>query len=178
LASLRSVPILGELLSNLSLISLAAILVVVAIYVLLNRTAFGMHVIASGKSPVAASTVGINVSRVQYQSVSIGGFCNGLAGAFLSISFMDSFVKNMVAGRGFIAIATILFGRYNPVLVALAGLLFGFLDALQIALQGTVEIPSEIIQSIPYLVTIVAVALSGKSGQPKRMKKRKEPING
>jgi simple sugar transport system permease protein len=158
-----NLPVLGELLKGISAITLAGIPVVAAIHFMLNHTAFGLHVIAAGKNPLAAAVAGIRVKRVQYISVVIGGFCSGLAGAFLSISYLNLFVKNMTAGRGFIAIATIIFGRYNPAGVAAAGLLFGFLDALQMALQGTVNIPPEIVQSIPYCITILAVALASRT---------------
>jgi simple sugar transport system permease protein len=156
-------PILGELLQGVSVITLIGIPAVGAIYFILDQTAFGLHVIASGKNPLAAAVVGIRVKRVQYISVLIGGFCSGLAGGFLSISYLNIFVKNMTAGRGFIAIATIIFGRYNPAGVAAAGLFFGFLDALQMALQGTVNIPPELVQSIPYCITILAVALASRA---------------
>jgi simple sugar transport system permease protein len=92
-----------------------------------------------------------------------------MAGAFLSISYLNLFVKNMSAGRGFIAIATIIFGRYSPLGVAAAGIFFGFLDALQMALQGTVNIPPEIIQSIPYCMTIIAVALASQAQHRKAL---------
>lgn len=168
------IPVIGEFLSGFSPITLLGVGMIAVIAVVLRRSAFGLHVLASGENPVAAATVGINVRRVQYLSVLVSGLCSGVAGAFLTVSFMNSFVKNMVAGRGFIAIATILFGRYNPVLVALAGLFFGFLDAMQMALQGTVDVPQELIQCVPYLLTIVAVVVSGEIDR----KKGKVKANG
>jgi simple sugar transport system permease protein len=154
------IPLVGEIFSGISVITILGIGIVIAIHYILYRTPFGLHVIASGKNPLAAQVVGINVKKVQYTSVLIGGFCSGMAGLFLSISYMDMFVKNMVAGRGFIAIATIIFGNYHPVGVALSGLVFGFFDALQMSLQGTINIPPEIIQCIPYFLTIVAVIIA------------------
>jgi ABC-type uncharacterized transport system permease subunit len=162
-----NLPVLGELFKGVSVITLAIIPVVAAIHFSLNHTAFGLHVIAVGKNPLAAAVVGIRTAWVQYISVVLGGFCSGLAGAFLSISYLNLFVKNMVAGRGYIAIATIIFGSYSPLGVAAAGLLFGFLDALQMALQGTVNIPPEIVQSIPYGITILAVALASRTRRGK-----------
>jgi simple sugar transport system permease protein len=150
-------PVIGEFLSSISIITLAGVFVVFVIHYIINHLPFGLHVIATGKKPLAAEVAGINTGRVQYISVLIGGFCSGLAGAFLSISYMNMFVKNMVAGRGFIAIATIIFGNYDPKWVALSGLVFGFFDAIQMSLQGTITIPPELIQCIPYLVTILAV---------------------
>lgn len=156
----KNIPVIGELLSGISVITLLGVMIIFIINWVLNKTSFGLHIIACGQKSVAASVVGINVSRVQYFSVLMSGVCSGLAGSFLSISFMNVFVKNMVAGRGYIAIATMIFGRYHPLEVACAALLFGFLDAVQMSLQGTINIPRELVQSIPYVVTIVAVALA------------------
>ena len=119
-----------------------------------------MHVQAVGENKNAAFTAGVNTILVQYAAVMLGGFACGLAGAYLSISYLSMFVRDMVSGRGFIAISAILFGQYNPALVALAALFFGLMDALQMALQGIVNIPNEVIQCIPYVLTIVAVAFT------------------
>lgn len=156
---LNQIPVLSELFSGISVCTILGILLMVAASIIINRTAFGMHIIASGKNPTAASTVGINVTKIRYLSVMLAGVSAGIAGSYLSISYMNSFVKNMISGRGFIAVATIICGYYKPGLVAVAGLCFGFLDAMQMALQGTVVIPAEIIQCIPYLATILAVAI-------------------
>lgn len=150
-------PVVGPIFTNLSVITLAVPFLVAAAHILLNKHKFGLHVLSVGQKPQAAAVVGINVARVQYQSILIGGFCCGLAGSFLSISDMNMFVRGMVSGRGYIAIATILFGCYRPIMVALSGLFFGFVDAMQIALQGSVNIPGEFIQMLPYLLTILAV---------------------
>lgn len=154
---LSGLPVVGPVFTNLSIITLAAPVLVAAAHILLNKHKFGMHVLSVGQKPQAAAVMGINVAKIQYQSIIIGGFCCGLAGSFLSISNMNMFVRGMVSGRGYIAIATILFGCYRPITVALAGLFFGFVDAMQIALQGSVNIPGEFIQILPYLLTIIAV---------------------
>ncbi len=154
---LSDLPTVGPIFTNLSVITLFAPVLVVWAYWLQKKTRFGMQVVASGANPHAAKVMGVNVPRVQYLSVLLGGACCGLAGAFLSISYMNMFVRGMVAGRGYIAIAAILIGNYKPVGVAVAGLFFGLMDALQIALQGTINIPSEFVQSIPYISTLVVV---------------------
>jgi Uncharacterized ABC-type transport system, permease component len=159
---LKNVPVIGDTFNNISIITVIAVIVVIVTSFLLNKTSFGLHVVASGQNPAAANSVGIHVINVQFISMVISGITCGLAGAFLSISFMNVFVKDMTAGRGFIAIAMIIFGRYKPVSVALAGLLFGLLDAIQMSLQGVINIPNEIIQSLPYIITIVAVASVAK----------------
>jgi simple sugar transport system permease protein len=158
--SAANIPVFGELLSNISIITVLGLLVVIAVCFILNYMPLGLHIIACGKKPLAASVMGINVNKTRYISVLIGGFCSGLAGAFLSISYMNMFVKNMIAGRGFIAIATIIFGNYNPFWVAVSGLIFGLFDALQMSLQGTIDLPPELIQCLPYLVTILAVVIA------------------
>lgn len=156
---LNQIPVLSELFSGISVCTVIGFLLMAASTIIINKTPFGMHIIAAGKNPTAAATVGINVSRVRYLSVLLAGIGAGFAGSYLSISYMNSFVKNMIAGRGFITVATIICGNYKPGLVVVAGLCFGLLDAVQMALQGTINIPAEIIQCLPYLATILAVAL-------------------
>ncbi len=156
---LSNLPYIGFLFTNLSPITIMAPFIVLFAYLLFNKFSFGNHVISVGENPTAASVLGIDVKKTQYLSVIIGGLCCGLAGAFLSISNINMFVRGMSSGRGYIAIATILFGRYHPVGVALAGLFFGAVSALQISLQGSVDIPSEFIQMVPYVLTILAVVL-------------------
>ena len=157
---LSNIPMTREIFSNISYLTLAAVVITLVAHYILNKTDFGLHVLASGENSKAAYVLGINVKRVRYVSVLIGGLCCGLAGSFLSISYLGMFVKNMTSGRGFIAIATILFGRYNPYGVAFACLFFGLLDALQISLQGIINIPSEVVQSFPYVMTILFVAIN------------------
>lgn len=157
---LRSIPGIGEIFDSISILTLIAFFIAGAGMYLLFHTKFGVHVIAAGAAPKAAHVTGIKVERTQYIAVLLGGFTCGMAGAYLSISYLSMYVRDMVAGRGFIAIATILFGRYHPVGVLLASLFFGFADAIQISLQGTIHIPNELIQSIPYALTIAAVSIS------------------
>lgn len=157
---LRDLPVVGDLFGGVSLITLLVIPIALLAFYLLYKTPYGMRVIAVGQNPTAAYVAGVNVKRTQYTAVLLGGFTCGLAGAYLSISYLSMFVRDMVSGRGFIAIAAILFGRYDPLGVCLAALFFGFADAMQIALQGTVRIPNEVIQCIPYVLTILAVTFN------------------
>ena len=157
---ISKIPIIGSIFSSLSLLTILAVAVALIGAYLLLRTKFGLHVIASGESPEAAYVAGINVHRTQYIAVMIGGFTCGMAGAYLSISYLSMYVRDMVAGRGFIAIAAILFGKYHPIGVLLASLFFGLADALQISLQGTVNVPNELIQCLPYILTIAAVSFN------------------
>jgi simple sugar transport system permease protein len=157
---LRDIPGLEELFSNISVLTVLAIVIMLIAQFLLYQTRFGLHVMAAGQNEKAAFVMGVKVKKTQYLAVLIGGLCCGLAGSFLSISYLNMFVKNMVSGRGFIAIAAILIGRYNPVGVLLASLFFGLADASQMALQGTVSIPNELVQSIPYVLTILVVTIN------------------
>lgn len=157
---LQNVAWMEELFSNISLLTILAIVIMLVAQFLLYKTRFGLHVLASGQNAKAAFVMGVKVKRTQYIAVMIGGFCCGLAGSYLSISYLNMFVKGMVSGRGFIAIAAILIGRYNPLGVLAASLFFGAADASQMALQGTLSIPNELVQSIPYILTILVVTIS------------------
>ena len=166
---LKDIPAVSELFTNISILTLGAIVIMVAAQYLLYKTRFGLHVMASGQNEKAAFVMGVRVKRTQYLAVLIGGLCCGLAGSYLSISYLNMFVKNMVSGRGFIAIAAILIGRYNPLGVLLASLFFGAADASQMALQGTISIPNELVQSIPYILTILVVTINEWRTHKRRM---------
>lgn len=169
---LSELPEVGTIFTDISVITLMVPVICAAAWYLLNKTRFGLRVIASGENALAAETVGIRVARTQMIAVMIGGLCCGLAGSFLSISYLGMFVRDMTASRGFIAIATILVGRYKPVGVLLAGILFGFAESLQISFQGIIDIPTEIIQCIPYILTILVVIISTVSN----LKKKNRPL--
>lgn len=157
---LRDIPGISEAFSNMSIITLLAIIITLIAQFVLYKTKFGLHVMATGENNKAAFSMGVNVERTQYIAVVIGGLCCGLAGSFLSISYLNMFTRGMVSGRGFIAIAAMLFGRFSPTGVLFASLFFGLADALQMALQGNVNLPKELVQSIPYVLTIIGVSLN------------------
>jgi simple sugar transport system permease protein len=138
-------------------IGLAFALVPVTWYVL-NRTRFGLRLRAVGENPEAADTAGIRVERVRYAGVLLSGALAAIGGAYLSIGQSSLFTRNMTAGRGFIALAALIFGKWRPVQTLLACLLFGFAEALTIQMQGVTPIPVEFIQMIPYVLTIVVLA--------------------
>jgi general nucleoside transport system permease protein len=124
---------------------------------LLYRTPFGLRVRAVGEHPEAAASVGVPVARVRYLAVIVSGMLCGLAGAYLALD-QHQFTDNMTAGRGFIALAATIFGRWDPVRAGLACLLFAAAETLQIRLQGSQAIPSQFVEMIPYLLTIIALA--------------------
>jgi len=156
----------GQLLP-LAPIVLAFVLVPVTWWVL-NRTPFGLRLRAVGENPEAADTAGVNVARVRYAGVLISGALAAIGGAYLSTGQSSLFARNMAAGRGFIALAALIFGKWRPVQTMLACLLFGVAEALSIQMQGVSEIPVQFIQIIPYVLTIVVLAgFIGHSRAPK-----------
>jgi simple sugar transport system permease protein len=124
---------------------------------LLYRTAFGLRVRAAGEHPAAAISVGIRVDRIRYLAAALSGVLASLGGAYLALD-QHQFSAEMTAGRGFIALAATIFGRWDPVRAALACLLFAAAETLQIQLQGTQLVPSQFVEMIPYALTIIALA--------------------
>lgn len=150
-------------------IVLAFALVVVTWYVLF-RTPFGLRLRAVGENPAAADAAGISVARVRYCAVLISGALAAVGGAYLSIGQASLFTRNMTAGRGFIALAALIFGKWRPVQTMLACLLFGFAEAVSIQMQGVAKIPVQFIQMIPYVLTIVVLAgFIGTSRAPRAL---------
>ena len=145
----------GALLQNP--LVLLGIVVVPAIAWLLYRTPFGLRVRAVGEHPAAAASVGVPVNRVRYVAVAASGMLAGLGGAYLALD-QHQFTDGMTAGRGFIALAATIFGRWDPARAGLACLLFAAAETLQIQLQGSQVIPSQFVEMIPYVLTIVALA--------------------
>ncbi len=123
----------------------------------LYRSPFGLRVRAVGEHPAAAASVGVNVGRIQYIAVAVSGMLAALGGVFLALD-QHQFTDQMTAGRGFIAVAAVIFGRWDPVRAAIACLFFAAAETLQIQLQGIEIIPSQFIVMIPYLLTIIALA--------------------
>jgi ABC-type uncharacterized transport system permease subunit len=133
---------------------------------LLYRTPFGLRVRAVGEHPAAAASVGVPVARVRYLAVALSGMLAGVGGAYLSLD-QHQFTDGMTAGRGFIALAAVIFGRWDPARAGLACLLFAAADTLQIQLQGSQAIPSQFLEMIPYALTIVAlVGVVGRAVAP------------
>lgn len=148
-----------------------AFLLVVLVWWLLNYTAFGLRLRATGEHHNASASMGINVPRMRYIAVIISGMLAGTAGVFLSIGNLSAFTQNLSAGLGFMALAALIFGKWDPVHTLMATILFGFLRALAIEIGGHDLMPSSVVDLIPYASTILALALIGHSVAPKDLGK-------
>jgi general nucleoside transport system permease protein len=158
---------LGDVFGELSLLVWLMFVVVILSYVVLFKTPIGLRIRSVGEHPRAADTVGISVYRVRYLAVVLSGVLAALGGAFLSIGFTGTFSENMTSGRGFIALAAVIFGKWRPGWAFVATLLFGFGFAISIPLQREADISANIISTLPYVLTLVAVAgLIGRSIPP------------
>ncbi len=151
-----------------------AFLLVPFTWYVLYRTPFGLRLRAVGENPGAADAAGVSVTRLRYSAVLLSGALAGIGGAYLSIGQSSLFTRNMTSGRGFIALAALIFGKWRPVQTMLACLLFGFTEAVAIQLQGVPiggeEIPNQFIQIIPYVLTIVVLAgFIGHSRAPRAL---------
>ncbi|MFF2389833.1 ABC transporter permease [Agromyces sp. NPDC058104] len=156
---LSEIPIIGPTFFRQTIIVYIMYVAVAAVYIGLFHTKWGLRLRAVGEHPQAADTVGINVGRTRFWNVSLGGAIAGLGGAFFTLSQVGAFNKDMTAGAGFIALAAVIFGQWDPIKATLAALLFGFASNLQNVL-GVIgsSVPSEFMLMLPYVVTIIAVA--------------------
>jgi len=166
-APLGTIPGLGliyrEVLSGHNLLVYIAAVAVPAVAWLVYRTRFGLRLRAVGESPGAVDTAGISVSGVRYRALAVSGVLCGLSGAYLSIAHHASFIRDMSAGKGYLALAALIFGQWRPVPTLAACLLFAFADAAQARLQGTPlplvgVVPVQLIQAIPYVLTVLLLA--------------------
>jgi len=165
---LGDIPLIGPMLFRQTVIVYIMYVAVIAVYVGLFHTKWGLRLRAVGEHPQAADTVGINIARTRFWNVSLAGAIAGLGGAFFTLGSVGAFNKEMTAGAGYIALAAVIFGRWDPVRATLAALLFGFASNLQNTL-GVIgsPVPSEFMLMLPYIVTIFAVAgLVGKVRGP------------
>jgi general nucleoside transport system permease protein len=168
---LGDIPLVGTFLQDvfgdLNLLVWLMFLAVILTYVILFKTAIGLRIRSVGEHPRAADTVGISVYGIRYAAVIVSGVLAALGGAFLSIGFTGTFEKNMTAGRGFIALAAVIFGKWRPGWAFVATLLFGFGFALAGPLQREADISANLISTVPYVLTLIAVAgLIGRSIPP------------
>ncbi len=166
---LSDLPYVGKAFFSHNIIVYLALLLIPVMSFIFYKTSWGLTLRSVGEHPMAASTVGINVNRVRYIAVLISGAIAGISGsALVSASGINAFQENLSAGRGFIAFAAVVFGRYNPVGAFLGTLLFGLGDALQIRLQAYgIHVPYQLLLMLPYVVTLIAlVALMRNARAP------------
>ncbi len=156
---LSEVPILGEIFFQQNVLVYGAFLLVPVAWFVLNKTPLGLKVRAAGQNPQAADSLGVNVNRVRYLAVTVGGMLSGIAGASLSIALLNLFQQNLTNGMGFIAVALVYFGRWRPIGILVGALLFSMVNAFQIwaQVQG-IEIPPDFMLMIPYIITILVLA--------------------
>lgn len=164
---MRDVPVLGPLYVNVisgnNILTYLAFAAVPLSWWVLFRTRFGLRLRAVGENPGAVDTAGISVTWLRYRAVIVAGFLCGFAGAYLSIAQSAAFIKDMSAGKGYIALAALIFAKWKPVPVMFACLLFGFLDAFANFMQGKAvpgigEVPVQIFQAMPYVLTCILLA--------------------
>ncbi|MCZ8547155.1 ABC transporter permease [Mesorhizobium qingshengii] len=175
--AVRDVPILGpiysQLISGHSILVYLAFLMVPFTWWVLFRTRFGLRLRAVGENPAAVDTAGISVAWLRYRALICTGILTGIAGAYLSMVQNGGFVKDMTAGKGYIALAALIFAKWKPVNAMFACLLFGFLDALSIRLQGSPlpiigKVPVQFMQALPYILTVILLAgFIGKAIPPR-----------
>lgn len=175
--ALADVPVIGllysELLSGHNILVYLAFAIVPFTVWVIYKTRFGLRLRAVGENPHAVDTAGISVASLRYRAMIICGVLCGLAGAYLSIAHNAGFLKDMSAGKGYIALAALIFGKWRPVPVMFACLLFGFLDAVAVRMQGVQvpgigEVPVQAIEVLPYVLTVLLLAgFIGKAVAPK-----------
>lgn len=177
--ALQGIPLVGQII-GLGLLShnimvYMALALVAAVWWLVYRTRFGLRLRAVGENAHMVDAAGVSVLRLRYTALTLNGVLCGLAGSYMVLGQNASFVPHMTAGRGFMALAAMIFGNWRPVRALWACLLFGFLDAMAIRLQGVSlpgvgEVPVQAVQALPYLLTVVLLAgFIGKTAVPKAL---------
>ena len=155
-------------------IAIAILALVAVIWYVVYKTPFGLRLRSVGENPEAADAAGVSVTNIRYSGVLIAGVLAGLGGAYLSIGQSSLFTRNMTAGRGFIALAALIFGKWRPVQTLLACLLFGFTEAVSIQMRGSFKLPSgedipvQFVEMVPYVLTIIVLAGFIGSSRPPR----------
>ena len=158
---LSDIPVLGEIFFSQNILVYGAFALVPMAWFVLNKTTLGLKIRAVGENPQAADSLGVSVNRVRYFTVTLGGILSAIAGASLSVALLNVFQQNMTSGMGFIAVALVYFGGWRPLGVLLGALLFSMVNSLQLWVQVLgIPIPSDFAVMMPYILTILALAVA------------------
>lgn len=165
---LSDIPLLGPILFNNNVLVYITYVIIVLLQILMFKTELGLKIRAVGEHPRACDTLGINVAAIRYGAIIFSGVMCGFAGAYMSLAQLNNFVEGMVAGRGYMALSAVIFGKWKPVGVLIATLVFGLGEALQYKLQAINSgVPYQFLKMIPYILTILAIAgIVGRSQGP------------
>lgn len=166
---LKDIPILGEIISGHNILTYLALLSILIFFIIIFKTPLGLRIRAVGQNPDAASSVGINVNKIKFYALLLSGIFGALGGLYLSMGYVSWFARDMTAGRGFIAIAASNLGAHLPLGVFLASILFGILNTIAIYL-ASLQVPSEFIQMIPYIATIITLTIYSIQASRKKRK--------
>jgi len=162
---LSDIPVIGPLLFDQYALVYIALLLVPATAFVLRHTTWGLHLRTVGESPHAADSAGVSVAAIRYQALMLSGVLMGIAGAFLSMAQFNAFTFGVISGRGWVCIALIVFGRWDPWKSAIAAFLFAFIDALQLRLQASaaIDLPYQLFLMMPFVLTIIAMAFLSRN---------------
>ncbi len=153
---IKDIPVIGEIFSGHNVLVYVGLIAIVVIYVMLNKTKLGTHIKAVGENPEAAASVGINVRRVQFIALCLSGILAGFGGAFMSMGYLSMFTRDMIAGRGWIAIAACAMGKSMVIPTVITSFLFGLFSAIGNVLQLQ-NMPSELITTLPYVAVFIGI---------------------
>ena len=168
---IKDIPVIGSIFSGHSILTYVSFILVIVIWVLLYKTALGLRIRAVGENKNAADSVGVSVLKTKYIAIMISGALAGLGGAYMSMYYSQSWNTGIVAGRGFIALAAQAIGQGEPVGAMLASILFGFASALGNKMEGLTGFSSYLVSAIPYIVTIIGLAIYAVTQLKKSRKK-------
>lgn len=163
---LQDIPVIGTILSGHNLLTYLALLIVVMVYFFINKTKLGLRIRAVGETPEAAKSVGINVIKIRFIAILLGGCLASFGGIYMSMGYLPFFTRDMIAGRGFMAIAAQNLGGGSAIPTMLSALLFGSAEALSNVMQS-MKLPAEIMQMLPYVVTLIGLCFLGGDAKKK-----------
>lgn len=170
---IKDIPVIGAMLSNHNLLTYLAFIVVIAVFVMMNKTTLGLRIRSVGENPDAAESVGINVVKTRFAAIVIGGVLASLGGVYMSMGYLPFFTRDMVAGRSFMAIAAQNLGGGSVIPTMLSALLFGSAEALSNVMQS-LRLPAETMQMLPYVITLIGLFFVGDSMGANSKKKKKD----